>query len=87
VKTPGACTKLKIYFSRFAHKKGADMHIPDGLLIIWDVVPSFQNAVSVVASQKNLILAFRKWKIHFSWVETENSLRGVPRRPKSHARV
>jgi hypothetical protein len=27
------------------------MHISCGLLFIWDIIPSFQNVVSVVASQ------------------------------------
>jgi hypothetical protein len=54
---------------------------------MWDVVPSFQNAVSVFPSQNNPILALQKWKIHFSWKETKNNLHGVSRCPKSHARV
>jgi hypothetical protein len=33
------------------------MHIPGGLLFMWDVVSSFQNVISMVASQKNPILA------------------------------
>jgi hypothetical protein len=45
------------------------------------------KCVSVVASQKNSILAFWKWKTLFLWDETENNLRGGPRRPKGHTRV
>jgi hypothetical protein len=33
-------------------KKRADMHIPGVLLFMLDVVPRFQKAVSLVASQK-----------------------------------
>jgi hypothetical protein len=42
------------------------MRIPDGLLLMWGVVPTFQFRVSVAASQKNPILALQKWKNHFS---------------------
>jgi hypothetical protein len=37
----------------------------------WGVMSSFWFRVSVVASQKNSILALRKWKRHFSWDETK----------------
>jgi hypothetical protein len=43
---------------------------------------------SVAASPKNLILALRKWKTHFSCEKkTKNGLCGVPRRSKGHTRV
>jgi hypothetical protein len=54
---------------------------------MWGVVPSFPFVISVAAAQKTLILAFQKWKTHFSWDETKISLRDVPRHPKGHVRV
>jgi hypothetical protein len=41
----------------------------------------------VAASQKNLISILQKWKTHFSWDETKNGIRGVPRHPKGHEHV
>jgi hypothetical protein len=35
-------------------------------------MPSFPFTVSVAASQKNLISALKKWKMHFSLDETKN---------------
>jgi hypothetical protein len=63
------------------------MSIPGGLLLIWGVVPSFQFAVSVATSQKNLISALQKWKMYFSWGEMKIGLCGVPRHPKGHAPI
>jgi hypothetical protein len=54
---------------------------------MWGVVPSFRFCVSVAASQKNPILALRKWKKHISWDEKNIGLYGVPRHRKVHARV
>jgi hypothetical protein len=49
-------------------------------------VPSFQNIVSVAASQKTRFWR-PKMENALSWDKTENDLRGVPRHPKVHARV
>jgi hypothetical protein len=54
---------------------------------MWGVFPNFRFRVLVAASQKNPILALRKWKKHFSWDEMEIGLHGVPRHLKGHARV
>jgi hypothetical protein len=42
----------------------------------------FQNVISVAALEKDLILAFQKWKAHFLCDEKENGLRGVAQCPK-----
>jgi hypothetical protein len=63
------------------------MCILGDLLFMWGVVTSFQFCVSVVASQRNPVLALRKWKMHLSWDETKIGLRGVPRHTKGHACV
>jgi hypothetical protein len=42
---------LKYTFEGLRIKKRADMHILGGLLFMWDGVPMFQNAVSVVTPQ------------------------------------
>jgi hypothetical protein len=54
---------------------------------MWGVVPNFPFAVSMAASQKNPILALRKWIMHFSWDKMKISLSGIPRHPKGHVRV
>jgi hypothetical protein len=72
-------------FEDLRDKTRADVCIPGGLLFMWGLVPSFPFAVSVAASQKNLISALQKWKTHFSWDETKIGLRA--RHPKVHTRV
>jgi hypothetical protein len=59
----------------------ADMRILGGLLFIWDV-PSFRNAVSVGASQKNPILHFKnkKYTLHGKkWKATYVVFLAIPR--------
>jgi hypothetical protein len=63
------------------------MRIPDGLLLMWGVVPTFWFRVLIAASQKNPISTLQKWKKHFSWDQKRIDLRGVPWHPKGHARV
>jgi hypothetical protein len=49
---------------------------------MWGVVPIFQFRFLVAASQKNPILALRRWKKHFVWDETKIGLRvflAIPR--------
>jgi hypothetical protein len=54
---------------------------------MWGVFPVFLYRVSVAASQKNTILALRKWKKYFLWDATKIDLCGVPRHHKGHVRV
>jgi hypothetical protein len=54
------------------------MHISGSVLFMWDVVSSFQKL-----SHKKPDFGTPKWKIHFSWEETENGLYGVPRHPRA----
>jgi hypothetical protein len=63
------------------------MRIPGGLLFMWGIVPNFRFRVFIAVSQKKPILAFRKWKKHFSWDKTKIGLHGVPRHPKSHVHI
>jgi hypothetical protein len=62
------------------------VRIPDGLLSMWGVFPSFQFRVSIATSKKP-ISTLQKWKKHFSWDKTKIGFCGVPRHPKGHARV
>jgi hypothetical protein len=65
-KSAGTSAKSE-YTSKACHKKTrGDMHIPDGLLLMWGVDTTFRFHISVAASQKNPFSALQKWKRHFS---------------------
>jgi hypothetical protein len=51
-KSAGTCAKFKKYLRRLRNKTRADMCIPECLLFMWGVFPSFRYRISVAASQK-----------------------------------
>jgi hypothetical protein len=54
---------------------------------MWGLVPSFPFVILVAASQKKPNFGTPKMENALSWDETKIGLHGVPRHPKSHARV
>jgi hypothetical protein len=53
VKSVAACVKSKKQLQGLRDKTRADMHIPGGLLFMWNVVPNFPFAILIAASQKS----------------------------------
>jgi hypothetical protein len=69
----GAFAKSKDTSEGLHFEMRADMCIPDGLLFMWVVVPSFPFAVSVATSQKNSILALENRKHTFGGTKRKSA--------------